>query len=275
MVERSGETGAAKTLVKALRLLEAIAASPAGLTLAELSRLSDLPKPTALRVLRPLVEARLLRGDDSGVYRLGPGCLVLGTTYLESLDLREEARPVLRALVAECNETCHLGVLDGTRIVYIEKAESQHSVRMHSRVGRTNPVHSTGLGKAILGFAGEGLVDAVIAAGLERRTPRTITDPAELRAELKRIRRLGYAVDDVENEEGIRCVGAPVRDHSGEVIAGISIAGPDNRVTRARVPDLADLVRSAADELSARLGCVTERERLADRSEAGASGPGP
>jgi DNA-binding IclR family transcriptional regulator len=258
MTSNAQMTGSGKTLVKALRLLEAIAHRPEGLTLAEASRLADLPKPTAHRVLGPLVDAHLLRVDSAGAYRLGAQCLVLGTAFLEGLDLREEAREVMSELVERTGETCHLGVLDGTRIVYIEKVESSHAVRMYSRVGRTNPVHSTGLGKAMLAFCDEQVIEGVVSAGLRRRTARTITDAEEFRAELEGIRRRGYAVDNVENEEGIRCVAAPVRDHTGRVIAGISVAGPQYRLTLEQVSDIAVLVRKATDELSSRMGYVNE-----------------
>jgi DNA-binding IclR family transcriptional regulator len=238
--------GAAKTLVKALRLVEVISQRPEGLTLAEASRVSGLPKPTAHRVLGPLVQARILRIDGAGVYRLGMQCLVLGTAFLESLDLREEARDVLAELVERTGETCHLGVLDGARIVYIEKVESSHAVRMFSKVGLTNPVHSTGLGKAMAAFSDERVIEEVIAAGLPRRTPRTTTDPEAFRAELESIRRRGYAVDNVENEDGIRCVAAPVRDHTGTVVAGISVAGPQYRLTLDRVSELVTVTLFAA-----------------------------
>jgi DNA-binding IclR family transcriptional regulator len=252
-------TGSGKTLVKALRLLQAVAENRTGLTLGECSQLTGLPKPTAYRVLGPLVDAGLLRLDASGLYRLGTQCLVLGTAFLEGLDLREEARDVLSELVERTGETCHLGVLDGTRIVYIEKVESTHAVRMHSRVGSTSPAHSTGLGKAMLAFAGEQAVEAVISAGLASRTPRTISERVRFRAEMEAVRRRGYAVDNVENEDGIRCVGAPVRDHTGAVIAGISVSGPQYRMPMDHVGEFAVLVRKAADELSLRLGSVPAR----------------
>lgn len=245
--------GSSKTLLKAVALLDALAKQP-GLSLADLSRLTELPKPTAHRVLAALVEERLVRVDSDGAYRLGVQCFVLGTAFLEGLDLRTEARGPLEDLVGRCDETCHLGVLDGQRIVYLEKVESGHAVRMHSRIGSTNPAHSTGLGKAILAHCDEAVVDAVVAAGLRRRTPQTITDPDRLRDELARIRRRGYAVDDAENEDGIRCVAAPVLDHKREVVAGISVAGPTYRLSRERAREFSGHVLATARTLSQRIG---------------------
>ncbi|MGH3666085.1 MAG: IclR family transcriptional regulator, partial [Egibacteraceae bacterium] len=180
--------------------------------------------------------------------------LVLGTAFIESLDLREESRDLLADLAAHTGETCHLGVLDGHRIVYIEKVESPHAVRMHSRVGSTNPAHSTGLGKAMLAHCDAEVIAATIAQGLPRRTGRTITDPERLRQELATIRRRGFALDDVENEDGIRCVAAPVLDHKRDVVAGISIAGPTYRLTLDRLQQVGSRVRAAALELSQRIG---------------------
>lgn len=247
-------TGAAKTLIKALRILASVAAHPEGLTLSDLSRICRLPKPTAHRVLGVLVEGGMLRLEADGGYRLGPECLVLGTAFLENLDLRDRARDILTDLVERTGETCHLGVLDGMRVVYIEKVESPHPIRMASRVGRTNAAHSTGIGKALLAFSPEEQVDAIIASGLEQRTPRTITDPSRFRNELAMVAKRGYAIDDVENEEAIRCIAAPVFDHQHAVVAAISIAGPEYRLSLGRLVEMADDVRAAARELSRRLG---------------------
>lgn len=249
-----GEGAGAKTLVKALRILDAVATNPEGLSLSDLSRLCRLPKPTAHRVLGVLVEAAMLRLDPDGGYRLGPECLVLGTAFLDGLDLRDRAREVMRDLSSRTGETCHLGILDGFRIVYIEKIESSQAIRMASRIGRTNPVHSTAIGKAIAAFLPEDRIEAIVAAGLEQRTARTITDADRFRSELATIRRRGYAIDDVENEDGIRCVAAPVFDHERSVVAGISISGPEYRLSLGHVVQMADDVRAAAAELSRRIG---------------------
>lgn len=242
-----------KALVKALAILEEIAKHRDGLSLARLSRDMDMPKPTIHRLVQPMLDHRLLQATDDG-YRLGSQCLVLGTRFIEAVDIRHEARDVLADLVAHSGETCHLGVMDGHQVVYIEKVESAHAVRMHSRIGSTNPVHSTGLGKAMLSHASNECIADVLAGELEQRTPATLTDPDALREDLLVCRQRGYAVDDIENEDGIRCVAAPVLDNRGEVVAGLSIAGPLHRMTPDRSPDLGEHVRAAALELSKRIG---------------------
>jgi IclR family acetate operon transcriptional repressor len=150
----------------------------------------------------------------------------------------------------------HLGVLDGSDVVYIEKVESKHAVRMFSQIGRTMPAYSTGVGKAILAFLPEERLERALPERLEARTPATITDKGELRRHLAAVRRRGYSTDEIENEEGIRCVGAPVFDHTGLVCAGISVAGPASRVTSDRIRELGKLVQDAALATSRRIGFV-------------------
>jgi DNA-binding IclR family transcriptional regulator len=244
----------AKNLIKGLQILTMIAERDEGLTLSEVSRLSGVPKPTAHRLINVLLECGMIRSGPKDRYLVGPQCLILGNRFLNGLDLRQEAQDLLRKLARDTMETCHLGIKEGTRIVYIEKVESPHAVRMYSRVGATNPVHSTALGRAILAYCGEDTVEAVIDSGLECRTPNTITDPNRFRANLAEIKERGFAVDDVENEEGIRCVAAPVFDHSGDVVAGISVSGPEQRITKDRLNDLGIKVVEAAFALSQRLG---------------------
>ncbi|HEU4657102.1 MAG TPA: IclR family transcriptional regulator, partial [Capillimicrobium sp.] len=210
--ERRAPTGEAKALVKGIAALNAIAAEPQGLSLIEVARAADLPKATAHRLLSTLVDTGLVRALGDGRYGLGSHCLALGEAYLDAIDLRTEALAEMRRLVDVTEETCHLGILSDDQIVYIEKLDSPHPIRMYSRVGATNPAATTSLGKAILAFSGADVVEDVYGRGIPQRTGATVTDPAEARTRLEQVRRDGYAVDDVENEEGIRCVAAPILD---------------------------------------------------------------
>ncbi|HEX7098037.1 MAG TPA: IclR family transcriptional regulator [Acidimicrobiia bacterium] len=246
-------SAAPKTVLKAISLLNLVAANPDH-TLSELSRLADMPAPTVLRLLRALQEESLVEVDRDGRYRLGVHCLVLGSTYLESFDLRKEARLELEALADEFDETVHLGVPDGIEVIYVDKVETSHSVRMYSRIGARSPMHSTGIGKAILAYAGDDLFQAVVEGGLPRRTPNTITDPDRLAEELERTRERGYSIDDIENEEGIRCAAAPVLSADGTPVAALSVSGPASRITEDRLPELGKAVTEVAERLSARLG---------------------
>ncbi|MQA96300.1 MAG: helix-turn-helix domain-containing protein [Streptosporangiales bacterium] len=247
-------SGAAKALVKGLALVDLISEHPSGLRLGDVTERAGLPKGTALRLLDTLQAHHLVRVDADGRYRLGPRCAAWGTAFLDGVELRSLARDLLERMVELSSETCHLGVEDGGRVLYLDKVDSPHSLRMVSRVGGTMPLHSSGLGKAMLPHLPAEFIDGVLAGGLERRTENTIVDPEALRRELARVRDQGYAVDDVENEEGVRCVAAPVFDHQGRVAAAISVAGPAHRMTRGRIDTLSPKLMAAARELSQRLG---------------------
>jgi IclR family acetate operon transcriptional repressor len=245
-----------QTLDRALNVLFQVGASGSrGLSLAECTMILGYSKPTTFRILRALQARSLLaHDDDRGAYTLGPMTLRLGMDYLESLDLRREALPTMRRLGAETGETIHLSILDGADVVYIEKVDSPQSVRMFSRIGLTMPAHSTGIGKAILAHLPEEDLRARLPDRLEARTTSTLTSRDRLVEHLREVRERGYSTDDMENEDGISCVGAPIFDHTGAVCAGLSIAGPATRVTPDRFADLGPLVRDAAAEISARLG---------------------
>lgn len=235
-------------------MLRVLSQHAEGLSLAEICRRSEVSKPTGHRLLGVLGEAGMVREFGRGVYGLGPQCLVLGSAFLDGLDLRREAKGVLEDLVSKTGETCHLGIRDGDRIVYIEKLDSPKLVQLKTRVGLTNPLHSTALGKVLLAYDGEADIEAMFARGVERRTPNTITDVEVFRAELEEVRERGFAVDDVENEEGIRCVAAPVFDHGGAAVASISVSSPEYRVSRERLQEIGALTREAALVLSRRMG---------------------
>ena len=245
-----------KTLDRALTLLLEVARADArGLTLSECASVLGYSKATAHRMLRTLARHEFLRHDEElGTFTLGITNLRLGTEFLEHLDLRREALPALRDLAESTGETVHLGRVSGCDVVYIEKVESSQAVRMFSRVGDTMPAYSTGVGKAILAFLSEDELERHLPPILAPRTSGTFTDPAALRAELNRTRRRGFSIDNIENEEGIRCTGAPVFDHTGRVQASISVAGPAVRMTLDRLGQIGPIVRRKADEISHAVG---------------------
>lgn len=228
-----------------------------GLSLAELADGLAMNKSTVLRLARPLMDAHLLVRSADGRYRLGVQALVLGQAYLEGLDLRDASRDELRRLVSASEETGHLVIYDRPDVVYIDKLDSPNTVRMVSRIGARMPAYCTAVGKVFLAHATSDEVDAVVAAGMPARTPSTVTTRERLNAELDRIRAVGYATDDEENEQGIRCVAAPIRDHVGSVVSAISVSGPAMRMTPTKLIELAPTVVDASDRISLRLGAGT------------------
>lgn len=248
-----------RAVVRAAEIMGLLAGADGGATLNELAAGAGLPKASVFRMLRTLEEVGFAeRIPGSERWRLGVRCLQLGQAYLEQVDLRREALPVMERLRDELNETVHLAVLnDDLDVVYLEKLESTHAVGiMMSRVGRTAPSFCTGVGKALLAVQpGDpaGLLEARGALG--QYTESTIHDVNELRVELERIRERGYSLDLEEHELGVRCVAAAFAGSEGTPAAAISVAGPASRMPKADVQGrLAQAVVLAAKEIGRRIG---------------------
>lgn len=256
---------ASSSLRRALSILMYLAeddSHPHGTSLTDLAAGLQMSKSTVLRLVGPLRETRLVDQDpESGHYRLGPQNALLGQLYLERLDIRRTASPLLHQLAQDAREAVHLVSFDPPEIVYIDKVESPQAVRMHSRVGGRQPAYCTATGKAFLAHATDDVLAEVMAAGMPARTPATITSPEQLHAELARIRECGYAVDDVENELDIRCVAAPAFNHSGTVVTAVSISGPASRVTHDRLAEIGRQVIDTAQALTDRLGGIAPTPR--------------
>ena len=201
----------------------------------------------------------------SGEYQLGIKCFVLGNVVAATLDLREKAHDHLKALGDATGETVHLAVLEGWQVLYLERLQSPHPIGfMRSRVGGVVPAYCTSLGKTLLAFTpADELEPWVRAQALKPMTPDTITSPRRLLKELRAIRERGYAVDEQEHEVGVRCVAAPVWNHSGEVVAAVSVAGPADRMPRPLAGStMAATVVAAARAISVELGAYTESSPL-------------
>lgn len=226
------------------------------MSLADMGDKLNLHKSTFYRLLRILERYHFAEQDPrTGKYRLGSKLLELGIRAAGRLDLATMARPYLEKLSRESGETAHLGVLCDGEVVSIATADGRHALRMFVTVGGRSPAHCSSLGKAILALLPEQEVNMVVRKrGLKAYTRRTITRPSQLKAELAEIRTRGFAIDDQELEDGLKCIGAPVQDCSGRVVAALSIAGAALRLGKGRVPALAPLVAQTASDLSARLG---------------------
>jgi DNA-binding IclR family transcriptional regulator len=195
---------------------------------------------------------------------LGLKLVELGQLLLSQLDLRKEAEPFLRDLAERIRETVHLVFLDRDEIVYIDKVETDQNpsgLRMASRVGLRNPAHSCAVGKVLLAdLPEEGLNNFIKGKGLPKRTENTITNPTPLKEHLNLVRAQGYAIDDEENEKGIRCVAAPIRNEVGRAVAAVSISGPAFRITKKVIQEsLKKEVMETALKISQRLGFRDKR----------------
>jgi IclR family acetate operon transcriptional repressor len=252
------------TLVKALDLLMLIArAKPGGVRLVDLQRQLNADNAVLLRLLNGFQLRDFVRRDDVARYHLGPAAMELAHSFLAGIDVRDAARSTMHRLVAESRETVHLGALRDVGVIYLDKIEAEQTVRMHSQIGRLMPAYSTALGKAMLAAGPPEVVERVIGAGMSSRTPRTITTRRALRRELDMVRQQGFAIDDLENEDGVRCVGAAILDHQNAVVAALSISAPAFRFSLDDAHRVGPTIARAAREVSTRLGAPAA---LAERS---------
>ena len=243
---------------RALSVLEVLADEGQPLSLVKLSKSLDLPKSTTMRLLMVLEGHRFVeKSAESGLYRLGLKLFELGSKAVAQFDLTERARPHLERLVSCTGETAYLSVLDGGEALVLERVESSRAVRVPTSVGwRTSGAfHRGGQGSAGV-YAGEQTDGRARQRPVAKPTrEKTITSIARLREELQRVRERGFALDDEETEDGLRCIAAAVREHSGQVTAALGILGPAYRIPDDSVATLAATVIGAADKLSAELGC--------------------
>jgi len=245
-----------QALERAASILGAFTADEPELRLSDLAERLGLHKATTHRFLVNLEHLGFVeRAPRSGKYRLGWRLFELGGLVSQRLDLWDEALPFLEGLVRDTGETGHLAVLEAGQVVYIERVETRRALRLPAAARRGHPAHATNLGKVLLAHASPDVVDGILLSGeLPAFTHNTITSVDQLRIELASIKERGYSVDNEEYDEGLRCIGAPVRDSSGRVVAAIGIGGPVTRITPARIEDLARVVIAAAHGLSLRLG---------------------
>jgi DNA-binding IclR family transcriptional regulator len=235
-----------QSLSRALRLLTELAEGPRSLD--DLATLLDVHKTTVLRLLRTLEEDRLVYRDATYRYHLGAGLFALSSRAAEQRPVRAAAAAHLAALNRETGHTVHLAAYEGGEVVYIDKYDSRHPVRMYSRVGLRAPLHCTAVAKVLLaGLPTQERRAVAETVEYEVMTPNTLTDPDALLAELARVAEQGYAVDHGEHETFINCVGAPIRDASGRVVGAASISVPDVLLDYERVLALLpDLLKTAA-----------------------------
>lgn len=245
-------TGGMRAVERAAHVLNILAEHPSGVSLADLARTSGVPMTTLHRLLGVLRASSLVGETAAGLYVVGVGTVVLARAFLDGVDLRDVARPEMATVVSETGETCHLGILASVHIVYLEKIDSSHPVRMYSRVGGTNPALSTAIGRAILAHSQESVVEEVIE-GSQRLFDISARDE-NVHKVLDEVRQNGFSTDLQDNEMGICCVGAPIFDHSGRVVAGISLSMPVSRFDLTRLDETGDLVQFTAGRISAALG---------------------
>lgn len=239
-----------QSIDRALQLLERLADAGGSMRLVELETATGLPLPTVHRLLRSLVHNGYVRQDPARRYTLGPRLIRLGETA--GRQLSSWAKPRLAELVAEIGETANMALLEGDTVVYVAQVPSAHSMRMFTEVGRRVEAHCTGVGKALLSqLSDQQVLDLLRRTGMPAQTTRTLTDPAALLAEIGEVRDQGWAMDDAEQEVGVRCVAVPVVGAPTQ--AALSVSGPSGRITVGRIAQIAPILQRVAGGLAADL----------------------
>ena len=250
-------------VARAFSVLDRLSREPC-LSLEQLSREVHLAKATAYRLLLTLQSLGYVRRAERDRWAMTLKLFNTGSRALDHLDPYAAARPVAEELAEHLGETVHMGVLEGDAAVYVLKVESKHTIRMFSRVGRRIPLYCTAIGKVLLAHVDAEERSAVLRSmRLVALTPRTLTSRVAVEAELEKVRRQGFAVDDEEHEHGIRCIGAPVFGHTGAVVAALSASWPSFRFPGEAIGPATRAVRTAADRVSSILGhpgCLQKME---------------
>jgi DNA-binding IclR family transcriptional regulator len=241
----------------ALDLLEQFHDEIDELGVTELSKRLKLHKNNVFRLLATLESRGYIEQNRvTENYRLGLKTLELGQTFIKQMGLLRQAKPVLADVVRECNETAYVAILKDFHIVYLDVVETDLTVRVVPRVGSRLPAFCTAAGKVQIAYmTDEELENYLPSKDLKRYTPNTITDRVELKKHLKHVAEIGYAIDNEELDNGVRCVGAPIRDYTRRIVGAVSVSGPSMRFTDERMDkELIPLVKRAAEEISTKLG---------------------
>jgi DNA-binding IclR family transcriptional regulator len=256
MVTTANTNYQVRALERALDILDAFSLATSELSLTRLAERVELPKSTVVRLAAILVDRGYLeRVPEAESFRIGVRAFEVGSIYIQSTSLEAEARPIMARLAEATGQTANLGILDRGELVHLAVEAPDRPVRYWATTGKREDAHYTGLGKVLLAALSEEKLAAHLARhSLARRTPRTITDPALLRAELDRVRGVGYAIDDEESNAGVRCIAAPVVDESGTTVAAVSISGSATEFGDEAMPRYVAAVVDAGREISLRIG---------------------
>ena len=248
--------GEVQALSRALTLLEELAAHSGGVALSDLAAMLELAPSTVHRLLATLQRHGFVTVDaERGLWTVGVNAFTVGNAFIAGRDLVATSRRFMQRLMEESGESVNLAVLEDSAAVFIAQIECREMMRMFVRLGGRSPLHASGVGKALLAAMPAADLDLLLDGHeLERFTRNTLHTSAALRADLARVRRRGYALDDEEHAVGLSCVAASVHGEHGDALAALSLSGPRARIGHQRLRSLGVLVRATADDLSVALG---------------------
>lgn len=245
-----------QSVARALSIVDILAEARAELALNEIAVRLSLPKSTVHGLISTLKDFGYIEQSVfTGKYRLGMRIFEVGHIVAQGWEVRTVAAPYITQLLEELGETVHLVVLDKLEVLYIDKRETSRSLRIASQVGMRLPAHCTGVGKVLMAHLSPvERCELINKKGLPRFTKNTLTDAGSLEDELAKVRKQGFAIDNEEIMDGLRCVAAPIRDQTGRVISAISLSGPVSRMKGEQLENAIKRVGETAGEISACLG---------------------
>jgi len=247
-----------KVLTKTFAVLETLLENKSPMSMSEISEKLNFYPSTVHRILDTLKYGGYVeQNPNNQKYQLGLKLIELGMAKINQIDLVKEAGPFLKELAKNCNETVHLAILEDINVLYLAKEESSQTIRMISYVGKRAPLHCTGLGKVLLANLPLQDRDKIIdRIELSRLTKNTITDKVKLCEELDMIKEKGFALDEEENENDVRCIAAPIRDYKGKVIAAISVSSPVYRLNKIKQDYIKEALINASQDISSCIGFI-------------------
>jgi DNA-binding IclR family transcriptional regulator len=256
--------GPIQSVARAITIMEALLREPE-LGVSELSEELDLGKSTVFRLLQTMKAHGIIDQARSGKYRLGVRLSLFGDAAVSRIDLRQEAAPFLSELAKFSGESVNLAILDEFNILYIDRIDSHEPLRMGVKIGQRLPAFCVSMGKAILANLPEDELETIFEnpkfqETLVRRTDTTVTELGALRKQLQTIKEQGFAVDEEEYNRGVRCIGAPIFNHLGKVVAALSTTGPTVRMSYNKIHELVPHVKATAMNISKKIGFRGKRD---------------
>jgi DNA-binding IclR family transcriptional regulator len=246
-----------RSLAKGLHIMELLSDNEA-LTVTQVARIMNINRAGSHRFLSTLKELGYADKDESSRYYLTSKVIELGMKVLDRFEIRKIAHPFLQELSTKFNETINLGYFSGNEVLTIDKIDSTEILRMDAGIGGGEPAYCTSLGKAILAFLPDARLEIYLdTVELTAFTPNSVTSKEKLKEELLQIKEKGYAIDDEELSVGLRCIGAPLFDHSGQAHYAISISGPSIRFGSKRIEEMQRELKKISQILSGKMGNIS------------------
>ena len=244
-----------QSIERALDIIESVAEEQDGKHLTAIAEETGLHKSTAHRIIMTLVGRGYLTKTVSGNYRLGFKLIEEASCYINHLELQTEARPYIAEISAHLGMSAYLGMLEGDKVIYIEKMHKATPEKLYRQIGAGVPAYCSSLGKCILsGYSKAQLEEIMADCSFMKFTEKTIDNMDALHRELNKVRSQGWAIDDEEYEKGHRCIGVPVYDYRGEIVAAVSVSGEKHVLTDERMPEIAEYLMEKAGQLSRDMG---------------------